>query len=105
LAAGEDHRFKVKRIQVKPGASLGLQKHNHLAEHWIVVTGTADITNGDKVILFTEKQSSFIPLGDVRRLANPGSIPLENIEVQSGSHLAARTTSCALKITMGERLK
>ena len=83
----EGGRFKVKRIQVKPGASLSLQKHHHRAEHWIVVTGTAEITNGDKVILLTENQSTYIPLGEVHRLANPGSIPLEIIEVQSGSYL------------------
>jgi mannose-1-phosphate guanylyltransferase/mannose-6-phosphate isomerase len=80
-------RFKVKRIQVKPGASLSLQKHHHRAEHWIVVKGTAEITNGDQVILLTENQSTYIPLGEVHRLANPGTIPLEIIEVQSGSYL------------------
>ena len=83
----EGGRFKVKRIQVKPGASLSLQKHHHRAEHWIVVKGTAEITNGDKVLLLTENQSTYIPLGEVHRLANPGSIPLEIIEVQSGSYL------------------
>ena len=80
-------RFKVKRIQVKPGASLSLQKHHHRAEHWIVVKGTAEITNGAKVILLTENQSTYIPLGEVHRLANPGTILLEIIEVQSGSYL------------------
>jgi mannose-1-phosphate guanylyltransferase/mannose-6-phosphate isomerase len=80
-------RFKVKRIQVKPKASLSLQKHHHRAEHWIVVTGTAEITNGDKVLTLTENQSTYIPLGAVHRLVNPGSIPLEIIEVQSGSYL------------------
>ena len=83
----EGGRFKVKRIQVKPGASLSLQKHHHRAEHWIVVTGTAEITNGDKVLALTENQSTYIPLGEVHRLANPGTIPLEIIEVQSGSYL------------------
>jgi mannose-1-phosphate guanylyltransferase/mannose-6-phosphate isomerase len=83
----EGGRFKVKRIQVKPKASLSLQKHHHRAEHWIVVTGTAEITNGDKVLTLTENQSTYIPLGAVHRLANPGSIPLEIIEVQSGSYL------------------
>lgn len=83
----EGGRFKVKRIQVKPGASLSLQKHHHRAEHWIVVTGTAEITNGDQVLTLTENQSTYIPLGEVHRLANPGSIPLEIIEVQSGSYL------------------
>jgi mannose-1-phosphate guanylyltransferase/mannose-6-phosphate isomerase len=83
----EGDRFKVKRIQVKPGASLSLQKHHHRAEHWIVVKGTAEITNGDKVLILTENQSTYIPLGEVHRLANPGSIPLEIIEVQSGGYL------------------
>jgi mannose-1-phosphate guanylyltransferase / mannose-6-phosphate isomerase len=83
----EGGRFKVKRIQVKPGASLSLQKHHHRAEHWVVVTGTAEITNGDKKLLLSENQSTYIPLGEVHRLANPGSIPLEIIEVQSGSYL------------------
>jgi mannose-1-phosphate guanylyltransferase/mannose-6-phosphate isomerase len=83
----EGGRFKVKRIQVKPKASLSLQKHHHRAEHWIVVKGTAEITNGDKVLLLTEDQSTYIPLGEVHRLANPGTIPLEIIEVQSGSYL------------------
>lgn len=83
----EGGRFKVKRIQVKPKASLSLQKHHHRAEHWIVVTGTAEITNGDKMLTLTENQSTYIPLGEVHRLANPGSIPLEIIEVQSGSYL------------------
>jgi mannose-1-phosphate guanylyltransferase/mannose-6-phosphate isomerase len=83
----EADRFKVKRIQVKPKASLSLQMHHHRAEHWIVVKGTAEITNGDKTILLTENQSTYIPLGQVHRLANPGAIPLEIIEVQSGSYL------------------
>jgi mannose-1-phosphate guanylyltransferase/mannose-6-phosphate isomerase len=83
----EGGRFKVKRIQVKPKASLSLQKHYHRAEHWIVVTGTAEITNGDRVLTLTENQSTYIPLGAVHRLVNPGNIPLEIIEVQSGSYL------------------
>lgn len=83
----EGGRFKVKRIQVKPKASLSLQKHYHRAEHWVVVTGTAEITCGDKIVTLTENQSTFIPLGAVHRLANPGTIPLEIIEVQSGSYL------------------
>ena len=83
----EGGRFKVKRIQVKPKASLSLQKHHHRAEHWIVVTGTAEITNGNKVLTLSENQSTYIPLGEVHRLANPGSITLEIIEVQSGSYL------------------
>ncbi len=83
----EGARFRVKRIQVKPGASLSLQKHHHRAEHWIVVKGTAEITNGDKVLMLTENQSTYIPLGEVHSLANPGTIPLEIIEVQSGGYL------------------
>jgi mannose-1-phosphate guanylyltransferase/mannose-6-phosphate isomerase len=83
----EGARFKVKRIQVKPGASLSLQKHNHRAEHWIVVKGTAEIVCGDRKITLTENQSTYIPLGEIHRLMNPGSIPLEIIEVQSGSYL------------------
>ncbi len=83
----EGGRFKVKLIQVKPGASLSLQKHHHRAEHWIVVTGTAEIINGDKVLTLTENQSTYIPPGQVHRLANLGTIPLEIIEVQSGAYL------------------
>ena len=83
----EGERFKVKRIQVKPGASLSLQMHHHRAEHWIVVKGIAEITNGDQVIILTENQSTYIPQGQTHRLANPGSEPLEIIEVQSGSYL------------------
>lgn len=83
----EGVRFKVKRTQVKPGASLSLQKHRHRAEHWVVVSGTAKITYGDKKRLLTENQSTYIPLGEVHRLANPGSISLEIIEVQTGSYL------------------
>ena len=80
-------RHQVKRIMVKPGASLSLQMHHHRAEHWIVVSGTAEVTVGDKVILLTENQSTYIPLGQTHRLANPGKLPLEIIEVQSGSYL------------------
>jgi mannose-1-phosphate guanylyltransferase/mannose-6-phosphate isomerase len=80
-------RFQVKRIMVKPGASLSLQKHHHRAEHWVVVSGTAEVTNGDQVILLSENQSTYIPLGQVHRLANPGKVPLEIIEIQSGSYL------------------
>lgn len=80
-------RFQVKRILVKPGASLSLQMHHHRAEHWIVVSGTAEVTNGEQVILLSENQSTYIPLGQVHRLANPGKVPLEIIEVQSGSYL------------------
>jgi mannose-1-phosphate guanylyltransferase/mannose-6-phosphate isomerase len=83
----EAERFKVKRIQVKPGASLSLQKHHHRAEHWIVVKGTAEVTCGDKKLMISENQSTYIPLGETHRLANPGKVPLEIIEVQSGSYL------------------
>ncbi|WP_233584709.1 mannose-1-phosphate guanylyltransferase/mannose-6-phosphate isomerase [Aquabacterium soli] len=84
-----DHgpRFQVKRIMVKPKAKLSLQMHHHRAEHWIVVSGTAEVTCGDKVIMLGENQSTYIPLGSTHRLANPGTIPLEIIEVQSGSYL------------------
>jgi mannose-1-phosphate guanylyltransferase/mannose-6-phosphate isomerase len=80
-------RFQVKRIMVKPGATLSLQMHHHRAEHWIVVSGTAEVTNGDNKILLCENQSTYIPLGQVHRLANPGKVDLEIIEVQSGSYL------------------
>jgi mannose-1-phosphate guanylyltransferase/mannose-6-phosphate isomerase len=80
-------RHQVKRIMVKPGASLSLQMHHHRAEHWIVVSGTAEVTNGDKVIMLSENQSTYIPLGQTHRLRNPGKMPLEIIEVQSGSYL------------------
>ena len=80
-------RFQVKRILVKPGASLSLQMHHHRAEHWIVVSGTAEVTVGDKVVLLSENQSTYIPLGQTHRLANPGKVPLEIVEVQSGSYL------------------
>jgi mannose-1-phosphate guanylyltransferase/mannose-6-phosphate isomerase len=80
-------RFKVKRIMVKPKASLSLQKHHHRAEHWIIVRGTAEITNGEKTLTLSENQSTYIPLGEIHRLTNPGVIPLEIIEVQSGSYL------------------
>jgi mannose-1-phosphate guanylyltransferase/mannose-6-phosphate isomerase len=83
----EGERFKVKRIQVKPGASLSLQMHHHRAEHWIVVKGVAEITNGDQVIILKENQSTYIPQGQTHRLANPGKTFLEIIEVQSGSYL------------------
>ena len=83
----EGERFKVKRIQVKPGASLSLQKHHHRAEHWIVVRGVAEVTCGERVFRLGENQSTYIPLGEVHRLANPGDKPLEIIEVQSGGYL------------------
>jgi mannose-1-phosphate guanylyltransferase/mannose-6-phosphate isomerase len=80
-------RFQVKRIGVKPGASLSLQMHHHRAEHWIVVRGTAEVTCGDRKILLSENQSTYIPLGERHRLSNPGKVWLEIIEVQSGSYL------------------
>ncbi len=80
-------RFQVKRIGVKPGAALSLQKHHHRAEHWIVVKGTGRITRGSEVFLLTENQSTYIPIGEVHRLENPGTMELEMIEVQSGSYL------------------
>jgi len=80
-------RHQVKRIGVNPGASLSLQMHHHRAEHWIVVSGTAEVTNGESVLILTENQSTYIPLGQTHRLANPGKVPLEIIEVQSGSYL------------------
>ena len=83
----EGDRFKVKRIQVKPGASLSLQRHQQRAEHWVVVKGTAEVICGDKTIILTENQSTYIPLGEVHRLSNPSTIPLEIIEVQSGGYL------------------
>ncbi|WP_186054792.1 mannose-1-phosphate guanylyltransferase/mannose-6-phosphate isomerase [Burkholderia gladioli] len=83
----EGDRFQVKRIVVNPSAQLSLQMHHHRAEHWIVVKGTALVTNGDKEILLTENQSTYIPLGATHRLRNPGKIPLELIEVQSGAYL------------------
>ena len=87
LEVDEGSRFKVKRIQVKPGASLSLQMHHHRAEHWVVVHGTAEITNGEQVMVLTENQSTYIPLGQKHRLSNPGTLPLELIEVQSGVYL------------------
>jgi mannose-1-phosphate guanylyltransferase/mannose-6-phosphate isomerase len=80
-------RFQVKRIVVKPGAALSLQMHHHRAEHWIVVRGTAQVTRGDTSFLVSENESTFIPLGTRHRLENPGCVPLEMIEVQSGSYL------------------
>lgn len=84
-----DHgeRFQVKRIYVKPGASLSLQKHHHRAEHWVVVKGTAEVTRGEEIFLLTENQSTYIPIGEIHRLHNPGKTDLEMIEVQSGSYL------------------
>ncbi len=80
-------RFQVKRIVVTPGAELSLQMHHHRAEHWVVVSGTAEVTCGESIKLVTENESTYIPLGTKHRLKNPGAIPLEMIEVQSGSYL------------------
>jgi len=83
----EGCRFKVKRITVKPGASLSLQLHHHRAEHWVVVKGVARVTRESEIFLLAENESAFIPVGAKHRLENPGTIPLEMIEVQSGSYL------------------
>lgn len=80
-------RFQVKRLVVKPGGILSLQHHHHRAEHWVVVSGTAKVTVGDRVCMLTEDQSTYIPVGSVHRLENPGRIPLEIIEVQTGAYL------------------
>lgn len=83
----KESRFQVKKITVNPGAELSLQMHHHRAEHWVVVSGTAEVTNGDTVQLFTENQSTYIPVGRRHRLKNPGHIPLVLIEIQSGAYL------------------
>lgn len=80
-------RFRVKRIVVKPGAKLSLQKHHHRAEHWVVVRGTAEVTIGAEKRILHENESVYIPLGEIHRLANPGRIPVEIVEVQTGSYL------------------
>lgn len=80
-------RYQVKRITVNPGAKLSVQMHHHRAEHWIVVSGTAEVTNGDKTFLLSENESTYIPVGVIHALKNPGKKPLELIEVQSGSYL------------------
>ena len=84
-----DHggRYQVKRITVKPGAKISVQMHYHRAEHWIVVTGTAKVTNGDKTFLLSENESTYVPIGAIHSLENPGKVNLELIEVQSGSYL------------------
>ena len=80
-------RFQVKRITVKPGGKLSLQMHHHRAEHWVVVSGTARVTCGDKIQLLAENESAYIPIGATHRLENPGKMPLHLIEVQSGGYL------------------
>lgn len=83
----EGHRYQVKRIVVEPDQKLSTQQHHHRAEHWIIVKGTAKVTINDKAFLLTENQSTYIPVGDIHSLENPGKLPLEMIEVQSGSYL------------------
>jgi len=80
-------RFQVKRIMVNPGAAISLQMHHHRAEHWIVVKGTARVIRGEETILLSENESAYIPIGTRHRLENPGKLPLEIIEVQSGAYL------------------
>ena len=82
---GEVHQ--VKRITVNPGAKLSVQMHHHRAEHWVVVSGIAKVTNGDKTFILPENESTYIPLGVVHALENPGNDPLEIIEIQSGDYL------------------
>jgi mannose-1-phosphate guanylyltransferase/mannose-6-phosphate isomerase len=83
----EGANFKIKRIEVKPGASLSLQMHHHRSEHWIIVDGAAEVVNGDQVLMLGMNQSTYIPAGNKHRLTNPGKIGLVMIEVQSGSYL------------------
>ncbi|MNY10252.1 Alginate biosynthesis protein AlgA [compost metagenome] len=85
LDTGE--RFQVKHIVVRPGAKLSLQRHHHRAEHWTVVRGTALVTRGEEQFLLSENESTYIPIGTTHRLENPGKLPLEIIEVQSGAYL------------------
>jgi mannose-1-phosphate guanylyltransferase/mannose-6-phosphate isomerase len=84
---GIEDTFQIKRILINPGSSISLQKHYHRSEHWVVVSGTAEITRGDETFILTINQSTYIPLGTIHRLKNPGKIPLEIVEVQSGSYL------------------
>lgn len=86
-ALDEGERFQVKRLIINPGASLSLQRHQHRAEHWVVVQGTAEVTRDSEIFTLTENQSTFIPLGAVHRLRNPGRVPLHIVEVQSGGYL------------------
>jgi len=86
-SADSGSRYQVKRICVNPGARLSLQKHFHRSEHWVVVRGVAEVTIGEDVRLYHENESAYVPIGAVHRLANPGKIPLELIEVQVGSYL------------------
>jgi len=91
-------RHQVKRIVVKPGSRLSLQKHHHRSEHWIVVSGAARVTVNEEVKTVHENESIYIPIGAVHRLENPGKIPLELIEVRPGV-ISARTTSSASRMT------
>ena len=86
-AIDNGERYQVKRITVKPGAKLSVQMHHHRAEHWVVVSGTAKVTNGEKIFMLSENESTYIPLGVIHALENPGKVPLEIIEIQSGSYL------------------
>ena len=83
----ENRNYKIKRIEVNPGHRLSLQMHHHRSEHWLVVSGTARVTNGDEVSIININESTFIPMGKLHRLENPGIIPLIIIEVQSGEYL------------------
>jgi mannose-1-phosphate guanylyltransferase len=83
----QGERYQVKRITVNPGAKLSVQMHHHRAEHWVVVSGSARVTNGDKTFLLSENESTYVPIGVVHALENPGKVPLEIIEIQSGSYL------------------
>ncbi len=86
-ALDEGERFQVARLVIRPGASISLQKHYHRAEHWIVVKGTAEVTQGETVFLLTENQSTYTSVGQTHRLKNPGSIPLEIIEIRTGTYI------------------
>ena len=81
------NRYQVKRLMVKPQHALSLQMHHHRAEHWVVVCGTARVTRGEEVLLVSENQSTYIPIGTKHRLENPGKVPLFLVEVQSGGYL------------------
>ena len=83
-AVDEGERFQVKHITVKPGEKLSTQKHHHRSEHWVIVRGTAKVQNGDKSYIVSENESTYIPIGQVHSLENPGKIPLEIIEIQTG---------------------
>jgi mannose-1-phosphate guanylyltransferase / mannose-6-phosphate isomerase len=88
------NRFRVKRILVKPGMRLSPQKHHHRAEHWVVVRGTAEVTRDNETLLLRENESVYLPTGCLRRLANPGRIPVEIVEVQTGAYLEEDDVVC-----------